>query len=487
MKRALLTAALIAVATCLTAQTTSRKGVALGADRDTLLYIIASPFDNWFLELGGGIQTYIGNEQFASARKNQLNYNLHAEVGKWLLPDISVSLRLGFANMDGQTHYGRQPFRGLIAERTPNENGYDPFSAHVGSLLGVVTFDWTNFLMGYEKGKRTRLHVYMPVGMGAAMLFGKQTSDSPSLEAEGYKPGDFRRNIELAFTGGLGLAYEASPKVAINLSAEVMGARQSLDWSPMNEKEQYSIVDWMPSINLGLRFNLFSTVTKYNPYTKQSRKTKVNHEFLTLGSENQMISLKGRIQRLNARIDSVKAVANSEHDRADSEKRRADSLLLQLLNAELQLLDSTQSVVAYSIPPENVFDALLLANQSMDVPFTIIYFDLNKHDIRPDSYKRLQNFAKRAVALGDTAEFFVIGAADAETGNPKINLRLSQLRCKETSNVLVRKLGIDATQLLNVPMGGIAGSGEKNRMAMVILKVPGTESIVEHWSRSVKR
>ena len=40
---------LLATSSVLNAQNFSRRGFSLGADRDTLLYIIASPFDNWYI------------------------------------------------------------------------------------------------------------------------------------------------------------------------------------------------------------------------------------------------------------------------------------------------------------------------------------------------------------------------------------------------------------------------------------------------------
>ena len=95
MKRLLILAALFITAlSSLSAQEFRRRGFALGADRDTLLYIIASPFDNWYIITGGGIQTFMGNELISSARHNKLNFNGHVEIGKWVIPDLSVSLRL---------------------------------------------------------------------------------------------------------------------------------------------------------------------------------------------------------------------------------------------------------------------------------------------------------------------------------------------------------------------------------------------------------
>ena len=38
----------------------------LGVDLDTLQFIVSSPFDNWFIHLQAGVQTYISNELVSS-------------------------------------------------------------------------------------------------------------------------------------------------------------------------------------------------------------------------------------------------------------------------------------------------------------------------------------------------------------------------------------------------------------------------------------
>ena len=102
MKKVLIITLLTLAAFTASAQTRYR-GIALGADRDTLKFLIASPFDNWYINVGGGIQTFIGNEIESSARHNKLNFNGQVEIGKWIIPDIAVSLRYSIFNVDGQT------------------------------------------------------------------------------------------------------------------------------------------------------------------------------------------------------------------------------------------------------------------------------------------------------------------------------------------------------------------------------------------------
>lgn len=499
MKKMFAIAALLAIAWGASAQSSRWKGISVGADRDTLLYIIASPFDNWFLTIGGGAQTYIGNERIASARKNKLNYNLHLDVGKWVLPDLSVSARLGFANMDGQTgtfgkgmNFGKHPFVYVYNSESqlakdadqPNENGYYSFHAHMAQLMGFVTLDWTNFLLGYEAGRQKWFHVYTPIGLGVSMLFGTQRNDSRGLLDDGHAKGDFRRNFELAFAAGLGFEYEMTPNFAINFSAELLGTRGSHDWSYVYREDAwnyYSIFDLMPSVNLGLRFNLFSEVTKYNPYTKSAQRSKVNHEFISFGTQRTVPSLTGRIQRLNARLDSLQTLSDS--------RTHHDSLLIAQLTAELNRLDTLQQSASEVVAPgtttqPNIFDEIITLNQVLDLPSVILYFPLNGHTLNDVNRRKLQAFMSRIEDIRDTTEFYIIGAADAETGTPRINMRLSEQRCKAVHKHLVSHYEMYDSQLADAPMGGVAGYGERNRMSMIIVKTPAIQSIVERWRHS---
>ena len=181
-----------------------------------------------FLSLSGGIQTFIGNELVASARMNKLNFNAKVEVGKWIIPDVAVSVRMSFFNVDGQTQYTLQPFVDYSVDEQ-NENGYYSFHGHALALLGFVTFDWTNFIMGYEAGKRNKLHVYTPIGLGASMLFGEQRNPRGS-----YELGSFRRNFELAYSFVLGLEYIASKHVTLHADVELFGSESTWDWTPYN-------------------------------------------------------------------------------------------------------------------------------------------------------------------------------------------------------------------------------------------------------------
>ncbi|MBP9990834.1 MAG: OmpA family protein [Bacteroidales bacterium] len=230
-------------------QNKPEKGPRLGVAKDSMDYMVASPFNNWFLSVGGGIQTFIGNELYADARKNKFfNYNLSAEFGKWVLPDLAVSLQASWFDVDGQSNYrGLQPF----IENT-GDDAYQHFYAHAVSVMGLVTLDWTNLIQGYEKGMHRHLHIMTPVGLGAAMLYGEQKNSSVQA-LRNHEVGEMRKNFELCYTAALQFEYITRGILAFDLSARLLGSESTFDWSPYDNS--YSRFDIMPQVLAGVKFN----------------------------------------------------------------------------------------------------------------------------------------------------------------------------------------------------------------------------------------
>lgn len=478
MKRKLLIILLLIAAAIPAANSQNfiRRGFSLGADRDTLLYIIASPFDNWYLTLGGGLQTFIGNEIESSARHNKLNYNLKAEVGKWIIPDLAVSLRLSHMTVDGQSRYGLQPFINH-EEDIPNENGYYPFHANAFALTGYVTLDWTNFFLGYEVGRRTHTHIYTPIGLGMSMLYGFQRNP------RGQELGTFRRNWELCYSAALGVEYELSQEIAVNLEADLLGSESTWDWSPYDNSR--TIFDIMPSINVGVRLNLLSHVKKYNPYTKNSARSKVYHEFLTVGSRGDLARQEGEVRHLRYTRDSLSSMIDEMSGAQDD--LRAE--LLGKYDSVQYRYDSLIDEIQRNRPPANLLEALIGANEILGLPSTIIYYQLDRYDIDFNGRKRLQNFVKEMKTLDDTLEFYIVGAADSLTGTIRHNQWLSERRCEAAFRMMVDHFDADGNQFVQVPVGGITDYDpqENNRMALIILRTPETEAIVNRWMQQRER
>ena len=466
-KRVLVLLTLLLATSSLSAQNFLRRGFAFGADRDTLLYIIASPFDNWFLTVGGGVQTFIGNELDASARHNKLNYNIKAEIGKWIIPDLSVSLRLSYFSVDGQSRYGLQPF--IDFTDVPITDGYyeyRPYHAHALGIIGYVTLDWTNFFRGYEIGRRSRWHIFTPIGLGFSALHGKQVNPNPREDGD---VGDLRINWELSYSLGIGAEYVASKELAFSAMFDLIGSESTWDWSPYNNA--YSRFDIMPTFTLGARFNLLKDVVKRNVYTNVSKLSPVYHEFLTVGGRQELGSLKTRIIVLNNQIDSLEGQSH------------IDSALVADLKDSLDALQNQLDSLPEA-PVTNVMEALM----QNDLALTVVYFDLDKYNIDRNARYRLRRFAKDMERAPDTLEYYIIGAADSLTGSKRHNDWLSEKRCKAAYDVLVNDYGADPNQLTLVPVGGITAYEEKeeNRMAMIVFRSKEADEIIAQWSRYKK-
>ena len=471
-KRLLILSALLLATSSLSAQNFVRRGFAFGADRDTLLYIIASPFDNWYLTVGGGIQTFMGNELVASARHNKLNYNLKAEVGKWIIPDVAISLRVSYFSVDGQTRYGLNPLVDFTGVPTHVEDGvvyyeYQPFSAHSLSIMGYVTLDWTNFFKGYEIGRRTHTHFFSPIGLGFSALHGIQRNPNSRTN---HNVGDFRINWELSYTLGFGVEYEVSKELAISAIAEMFGSESTWDWSPYDNS--YSRFDVMPTLTFGARFNLLKNVNKRDIYTNAVMRAPVYHEFLTVGGRRGVQNLKSRVIVLNNQIDSLEALKD------------VDSNLIAELKDSLLSLQNQLDTMPDVAPVTNVMDAFI----QNEMALTIVYFELDKYNIDRNARYRLRKFAKDMERAPDTLEYYIIGGADSLTGSRRHNDWLSEKRCKAAYDVLVNDYGADPNQLIMVPVGGITAYEEKeeNRMAMIVIRNKEADEIIEQWSRYKK-
>lgn len=490
-KRLLVIIALLLAATASVSAQRFVRGFALGADRDTLQFIIASPFDNWFLTPSVGVQTFIGNTPDRAAQWNSMDFGVRAEVGKWIIPDVAVSLRLGLATVHSQSrHGGNNPWTDITNyfEYEGATHKYYPINAYNLSVMGIVTFDWTNFLNGYEAGKHRRLHIYTPVGLGLMMMFGEIVNQNyvnkvnNNADEVNVEMGQLQRNFELGFTGGLMTEYYATKHLSLYAAAELAFARGSLDDYNYNLDDGIRRVDFMPSIYVGVKLNLLKSVSKFNPYTKSTSREKVNHEFLAFGSRNTVSTLQGRIERLNSQIDSVQNLSN-EKSSLDAAKladmgRERDSLQ--------QRLDSIEDNAVRQ--PANVIEELLDANEDLGLPATVVYYQLDKYDIDYNGIKKLQKFAKELNQLDDTLEYYIIGAADSITGSIPHNQWLSERRCEAAYNMLVNNFDVSSNQLLLMPVGGIMEyePQENNRMALIIQRTPQTEAIVTKWMEKYK-
>ncbi|MCR4659694.1 MAG: hypothetical protein K5650_05310 [Bacteroidales bacterium] len=461
------------------------RGFALGIDNDTLHYLISSPFDNWFVKFDGGINTFIGNEPDAAARHNKLNIHVAAEIGKWMIPDLAVTLRFSLYSIDGQSYYGRQPFIDKLND-TPTQNFhtntdgtiyyYYPFHANALSIMGNVTLDWTNFFYGTEIGYRTRWHTFTSVGFGPSMLFGNLRNPI-TAQKNGVEVGIFYRNFELAADIYFGVEYIASQKLSFNATAGFFVSESTWDWSPYTNSGNGNIFDYIPTVSAGLKLNLIKTTVKYDRFSERSYEIDNYHRFQYIN----MRDVTDSVERLVEVRDSI-----IEADSSNKESIKALEFDIARLNDTIDKIKTDLGISG----PTNVIDELLELGELLNLPAVVVYFELDKWQIDLNGRNRLRNFA-REIMNGpyDTCEFYVVGAADSLTGSIPHNWVLSDNRSEVVRDMLIEKFGMDGDKLILNPVGGITvyEPKENNRITIVILKTPETKAVIDKWPRTERR
>lgn len=435
-----------------------KKDIALGIDRDTLLYNIASPGDNWWIHLAGGVQTFIGNEQDGAARWNKVNGGAHVEVGKWLIPDVAVSLRLSAFHVSSQgcdslgnpwldmEQYTHDTYFGGL---------YHPMSIHGLTAMGIVTLDWTNLFKGYERGRRLRPHLQTPLGIGGIWLYGSQRNAA----AVSGQLGKMRWSSNVAFMTGLRVECALSPNIALHSSVELLATSGTIDRtdhnSYANPPHPNRVIDWIPSLNIGVTINL------KNPKPNHGEK----HGFAPIALR--------RTTWLDTLVicDTIELLHPRHTNNTPCEYCAHVSYLRRLEYDMKNLMPSGCSPNAPAVLG------------------TVIYFDRGGSVIDLNGQMNLAWLAGQVAMCHDTTEFYVIGMADTASGSAESNRVLSERRCEAVRDALVKKYGIEDCRLAIVPLGGFAMHPEpdRNRCVIVVIKTEDTQAIVSKWLEKQKK
>jgi outer membrane protein OmpA-like peptidoglycan-associated protein len=266
---------------------------------------------------------------------------------------------------------------------------------------------------------------------------------------------------------------------------ELFGSESTWDWSPY--VDWWNIFDIIPSFNVGIKLDLLKHANKKDPRTQKNVREKVNHEFLPAIPLYRIDSLQNEIYRL---IDNRDSILNMSDLQGRDDAHTIDSInnLLDSINNLLDQELDKQPTPDGDVTPTNVIDELIRANQVLNLPATIVYYQLDKYFLDYNAHMRLMEFAREARQINDTIEFYVIGAADSLTGSIRHNQWLSERRSEAAFNSLVNDYGLNPNRLIKKPAGGITEyrKKEQNRMAMIIQKTPITEEIVNRWMRRGK-
>ena len=163
MKKILMTVAFVTAAGYLMAQSDSPK-VTVVENSDKYKVETNRFWSNWFISVGGGVQTYFGDHNKQVKLGDRLSPALDVAVGKWFTPGIGVRLMYSGLSINGATqtgvHSNGKPISGKPWEGYwLTEQSFDFMHLH-----GDVMFNMSNLLCGYNEKRIWSVTPYAGLG-----------------------------------------------------------------------------------------------------------------------------------------------------------------------------------------------------------------------------------------------------------------------------------------------------------------------------------
>lgn len=205
-------------------------------------------FDNVFINIGGGVNYYMGEDDFHHALKGRMAFAMDVYVGKWFTP--SLGLRFGYSGVTANG-YTENPNAGYV----DGKHADGVYNEHFGVMLihGDVMWNMTNGIWGYKETRIWNLSPYLSAGIGRT-----------------YEKNIFSGNDELFVGGGLYNTFLLNERLDATLDLRGIVTRSQFDGDARDHR-----VDVMGTATVGLAVKLGKTnfnrvqppvVPNYAPY-----------------------------------------------------------------------------------------------------------------------------------------------------------------------------------------------------------------------------
>ena len=378
--------------------------------------------DNTFFTIAGGANTVFDN---ANADKYTWGYYgvaTEVDFGKWFTP--SVGARFGWHGMSNEPKMG--PWYG-------SEKAQVPFNYFHGDLLWNIS----NALSGY---KETRFWDIIPYMAAGVLWAGYEKNNYKSIfynQEFMMGPGiinKFRLNNRLSIV--LDLGWYISREAAFTGDGEWDGYKNYTDSKHVGVGKYISF----PTATAGLQFNFFKTNWD-------------RHSSIT----PTVIPVPFTLEQYNGLKDRIAALE------AENAALKDQIAALEAENAKYKNFKEGQTYIYQN-------GSFIETEGTVATP-AIVYFDRGSAKISDRELAHIEFYAENA--LSDDTELLLIGSADKDTGNAKINQTLSEKRCKAVADVLTGKHGINADNIECKPEGdtnNIYSTPAKNRCVTIKIK-----------------
>lgn len=315
------------------------------------------------------------------------------------------------------------------------------WSVNYAQLAADAKFDFINLF-----SKTYKAHVVNPyffVGVGGQYRF-KNGATADMLPSENLLA-DFKK-FSYVWRGGLGIDFRINDKLGIELEYV-----ENLTDDTFNSKKG-DHHDHQMDLLLGLNFTF-----------GQAKKAKAAAEAALAAEAAAKAAAAEEALRLKAEQEA--AAAKLAAEKAAAEKAAAEKLAAEKAAAERAAAEKAE---AERLAKEQAHNDALVASK---VSANRVYFVIGKSNVTAAESWKVKNAIKQLKA-NENMEVVICGYADAETGNPDLNMGLSENRAKAVADYIVAA-GIAPERVKSYWYGDtkkVGNTPEKNRVVIINAK-----------------
>lgn len=433
--------------------------------------------DNWFIQAQGGANQYFGYQDIQGKFVDHTGCNVEGYLGRWMFPMLGFRGGLGIAEShgfitkdaynkyhpwvgNGWQYYGELPATNLHGHYWPYYEDNDLLFQKWQYVYANIDamFNLTNAIR-YNPNNKFENVAYLGVGMQFGI-----TEDA--VNREGRLESSWRQDPNMAADVHIGLLNY------LRLSKHLFA---HLDTRFGMYQGQFDR-EFIPSIEKGIRsqdfyFTLQGGLTfKFN-FSSESQRVKWYQEHINKDISDATEIPEHIYTTRELRVNTVTLIDTIYmFDTITAFSAEFDTIAMRRA-LEMAKKAIEKSYTNFDEISENADLSTILANNM--IPYEMVFFDLDKWDIRSSELLKISRMASLMRAFPNY-KFLVIGSADAATGTADRNQLLSTNRSEVVYRMLVDQYGIKPNQIQRVYMGGVNDFEpfELNRATTIIMYHP---------------
>lgn len=434
---------------------------------------IHTPFlTNWFVEAQVGPSIYFGYEDNLGLLKDRIKPNANLMFGRWMFPMLGYRFGGGFSYYEGflsrATYDQYRPNIGYGQCEYEGATALGGYYWHYDSKPGTLVQRWKaayitadamfniSHFIRYKPSRRFFTYGYI----GFDFLIGLSEG---CVNPQGNLEVSWLVDPNMGADGHLGIieSWRATKNLEIYADVRATMYEGQFDREKVQGVERgLTLEDWGLNVNFGMHYN-------FNFWSPEKRlawyKEHVDPEITDLDDlPNHMYTSHAVNVNVLTYVDTIYT-----YDTISEFSAEYDQLILQKAQQFSGVaVDSLRAAFDRDCHEYTLEDIL----EKQLIPYEMVFFELDKWDIRPSEDMKIARMAYIMKAFPNY-KFLLIGSADSKTGTEQRNQFLSTNRSDVVYNKLIYQYDVNPDQLKRVYMGGILDFDpfELNRATVIIM------------------